>query len=105
MDLYDDRAPHFVFNNLGLAHELAGNFEESREAFEEALLISPFYARAKVNLKRLEVTLASLEASRAYETAKGVTIEDLDVAIDAEPAPEAAETIDVIDEIPEPTLP
>ncbi|MEQ9502135.1 MAG: tetratricopeptide repeat protein [Deltaproteobacteria bacterium] len=107
VDLYEDRAPHFVFNNLGLAHELAGNYEEAREAFEEALLISPFYARAKVNLKRVEVTIASIEEKRSYETAKGVSVEDLDIVheMDLEEAPAAAETIEIADEFPEPTMP
>jgi tetratricopeptide (TPR) repeat protein len=78
IDLYDGDAPHFVFNNLGLAYELTGAFEESREAFEEALLMNPFYARAKLNLKRIEKTIASLEAENAFETAKGITPEDIE---------------------------
>ncbi len=106
VDLYEDRAPHFVFNNLGLAHEMVGNYEEAREAFEEALLVSPFYARAKVNLKRVEVTIASIEEERSYETARGITIDDLevDLAPDAEEATEVPETIEVV-EAPAPTLP
>lgn len=111
VDLYEDRAPHYVFNNLGLAHELVGNYEEAREAFEEALLVSPFYARAKVNLKRVEVTIASIEEARAYETARGVTLDDLETdgdfaeEPDATEAPAVPETIEIVEEIPEPTLP
>ena len=69
VELFEDQAEHFVFNNLGLAHELAGNYEEAREAFEEALLLNPYYSRAKVNLRRVETTLAQLEAKAAFQTA------------------------------------
>lgn len=72
VELFEDEAPHFTFNNLGLAHELGGNYEEAREAFEEALVISPFYATATVNLRRVETTIANLEEKRAFETAKTV---------------------------------
>ncbi len=70
VELFEDDAPHFVFNNLGLAHEMAGNQEEARAAFEEALTISPFYARAKVNLDRVERAIAKTEEGNAFETAK-----------------------------------
>ncbi|MEL7372626.1 MAG: tetratricopeptide repeat protein, partial [Myxococcota bacterium] len=61
VELLDDSTPYFVFNNLGLAHELVGQNEEAREAFEEALLLNPFYTRAKVNLDRVESAIESVE--------------------------------------------
>jgi tetratricopeptide (TPR) repeat protein len=82
VELFEDRAPHFVFNNLGLAHELAGNLEEAREAFAEALAISPFYARAKVNLRRIETTITMEEEKKAFETAKAsdeIESDDLEI--------------------------
>jgi tetratricopeptide (TPR) repeat protein len=75
VELYGEDVPHFVYNNLGLAHELAGNYEEARAAFEEALLTNPFYARAKVNLRRVEATLASIAEESAFRTAQGETFE------------------------------
>jgi Tfp pilus assembly protein PilF len=86
VELYDDAAPAFVFNNLGLAHELAGNFEEAREAFEEALLVSPFYARAKVNLRRIETTIAQISENKAFQTAQGIKASELEP--DGNEAPE-----------------
>lgn len=83
VELFEDQAEHFVFNNLGLAHELAGNYPEAREAFEEALLMNPFYSRAKVNLRRVEATMAQVEAKEAFQTAR------LPSADEAEPAPQA----------------
>jgi tetratricopeptide (TPR) repeat protein len=71
VELYDNQAPAFVYNNLGLAHEQVGHYEEAREAFEEALLVSPFYARAKVNLRRIETTIASISEQNAFQTAQG----------------------------------
>lgn len=83
VELFEDEAPHFTFNNLGLAHELAGNYEEAREAFEEALVISPFYATATVNLRRVETTIANLEEKRAFETAKSVeSLPSVDLELD-----------------------
>jgi tetratricopeptide (TPR) repeat protein len=70
VELFEDEAPHFAFNNLGLAHEMAGNYEEARAAFEEALTVSPFYARAKVNLDRIEKRIAQVEEKAAFDTAK-----------------------------------
>lgn len=70
VELFDDAAPHFVFNNLGLAQELAGNPTKAREAFEEALLVQPFYTRAKVNLERIERSLAQAELDRSVRTAR-----------------------------------
>lgn len=61
VELLDEDAPYYVFNNLGLAHELAGQYEEAREAFEEALHLNPFYPRAKVNLDRVSARIASVE--------------------------------------------
>lgn len=71
VELYDNQAPAFVYNNLGLAHEQEGHYEEAREAFEEALLVSPFYARAKVNLRRVETTIATISEQNAFQTAQG----------------------------------
>ena len=72
IELFEDDAPHFAFNNLGLAHEMAGNYEEARAAFEEALTISPFYSRAKVNLDRVEKLIAEVEEKKSFDTAKTV---------------------------------
>ncbi len=79
VELFEDDTPHFVYNNLGLAHEMAKNHEEAREAFEEALLIRPFYAKARVNLKRVETAIEKLEEKSAFETAEGLAITDVDV--------------------------
>ncbi len=76
VELYDEEAPHFVFNNLGLAHELAQNLEESREAFEEALLVNPFYSRAKLNLDRIEISLSKAEEAASVQTAQGLAVSD-----------------------------
>lgn len=72
VELFNDESPYFVYNNLGLAHELAGNLAEARTAFEEALALNPTYSRAKVNLDRIESTIASREEKTTFETAKGV---------------------------------
>lgn len=111
VDLYEERAPHFVFNNLGLAHELVGNYEEAREAFEESLLVSPFYARAKINLRRVETTIVAVEEARAFQTARGVTIHDLDdtveedLDIDPTVEPDLEIDADFQDDVVEPSLP
>lgn len=72
VELMEDDTPYFVLNNLGLAHELAGQNEEAREAFEEALLLNPFYTRAKVNLDRVAARIEAAQESDAFKTAKGV---------------------------------
>lgn len=74
VELYEDDAPYFVFNNLGLAHEMAANLDEAREAFEEALLMNPFYSKAKVNLSRIEASMAKAEEAAAFQTAQGVKL-------------------------------
>lgn len=62
VELYGDEAPPFVFNNLGLAHEMKKELELARDAFEQALALDPTYARAAVNLKRVEDAIeATLE--------------------------------------------
>ncbi len=71
VELMEDDTPYYVFNNLGLAHELLGQHEEAREAFEEALLLNPFYTKAKVNLDRIEARIAATQAEEAFETATG----------------------------------
>ena len=75
VELLEDETPYYVFNNLGLAHELVGQHEEAREAFEEALLLNPFYTRAKVNLDRVEARLAAIEEKSAFKTAQGAELE------------------------------
>ena len=72
VELLEDDTPHYVFNNLGLAHELAGQYEEAREAFEEALLLNPFYTRAKVNLDRVSKRLFSEADGGAFNPVKDV---------------------------------
>jgi Tfp pilus assembly protein PilF len=64
VQLYGDDVPFFVFNNLGLARELAGKFEEARDAFEQALVANPEYARARVNLRRVSTTIANAEQAQ-----------------------------------------
>lgn len=71
VELFDDRAPFFVLNNLGLAHEKAGELDEARESFERALVVNPTYARAKVNLERVSTALARLSEEEAFDTASG----------------------------------
>lgn len=70
LELYGDEAPHYVINNLGLAHELLGQWEEAREAFAQTLVRNPFYARAKVNLKRVEKALTEQIEKEAQKTAQ-----------------------------------
>ena len=77
VELFEDDTPHFVYNNLGLAHEMASNHEEAREAFEEALLIRPFYTKARVNLRRVETKIAQLEEKAAFETAQSLSVKDI----------------------------
>ena len=72
VELLDEDAPYFVFNNLGLAHELSGQHEEARDAFAEALLLNPFYTRAKVNLDRVVKRLEAVDLESGFDTAKSV---------------------------------
>jgi superkiller protein 3 len=57
IELYGDETPPFVFNNLGLAYEMQKKLEVARDAFEEALALDPDYARAAVNLARVEAAI------------------------------------------------
>lgn len=84
VELYEHDAPHFVLNNLGLAHELAGNLEGAEEAFEQALVVNPTYSRARVNLERVAASLAELEAKGGFDTAAGPEAEP--TAEEAKPA-------------------
>jgi Tfp pilus assembly protein PilF len=72
VELFGDDTPSFVYNNLGLAHEMAKEYDEARDAFEEALVANPTYARARVNLSRVLTTLANVEEAKKFETAKGI---------------------------------
>lgn len=69
--LFGEDVPHHVLNNLGLALELEGRFEEARGAFEEALAVSPFYVKARVNLRRMERQLAARLEAAARRVADG----------------------------------
>lgn len=69
VELFGENVPSFAYNNLGLAHEMAGNYEEARDAFEEAVTVNPQYARAAVNLKRVLSTIATREEKASYQTA------------------------------------
>lgn len=71
VELFDDDAPHFVLNNLGLAHELAGNLESAEEAFEQALVVNPTYSRARVNLERVARALEAEAEDDGFDTATG----------------------------------
>ncbi len=75
VELYGDQAPHFVYNNLGLAHELLGNYEEAREAFEEAAILNPDYARARLNLRRVTKALEK-ERHREPEASNAIVFGD-----------------------------
>lgn len=75
VELFGENVPYFVYNNLGLAHEMAGNYEEARDAFSEAVAVNPTYARGSVNLKRVMSTIAMLEEKAAYQTANVDTTE------------------------------
>jgi Flp pilus assembly protein TadD len=52
VELFGDRAPRFVFNNLGLAYELRGDVELAHAAFEDALIVDPGYVNAQINRQR-----------------------------------------------------
>lgn len=71
VELFDEEAPYFAFNNLGLAHELAGHLDEAREAFEQALVVNPTYSRARLNLERVSTALAKREETPVFDTASG----------------------------------
>lgn len=62
-ELYGEAVPTYVLNNLGLAYELADRLDEAQETFERAIIQDPSYARAQVNLRRVETHIAAaLEA-------------------------------------------
>ena len=94
VELLDEDAPSYVFNNLGLAHELAGQFEEAREAFEEALHLNPFYTRAKVNLDRVSTRITSADEDQPAEVSKAAAAEpkvaDAEEVVLVEPAADDA---------------
>lgn len=48
-----------VWNNLGYARQLAGDVDLARQAYRRALELDPGYARAQVNLDRLDAGTAS----------------------------------------------
>ncbi|MCC7380449.1 MAG: tetratricopeptide repeat protein [Deltaproteobacteria bacterium] len=77
VELYGDDVPPFVFNNLGLAHEVTGSLADAQDAFEQALVAQPDYARARVNLRRVLTTAANREQ---LEAMKGRTAELSDEA-------------------------
>ncbi len=72
VELFAEDVPYFVYNNLGLAHEMAGNYEEARDAFSEAIAVNPSYARGSLNLKRVMSTIAMIEEKSTFQTASGV---------------------------------
>lgn len=69
--LFGDEVPAYVLNNLGLAHELEGALEPAREAFEQALAASPFYVKARVNLRRVEAAERAAAEANAVHVADG----------------------------------
>lgn len=71
VELFGDEAPHYVLNNLGLAFELSGRLEAARGAFEEALALSPFYVKARVNLRRIDRALDEVLETSARRVADG----------------------------------
>ncbi len=94
LELFEEDVPHFVFNNLGLAYEQAELHEDARDAFEQALIVSPLYARARLNLERVLTTLAQLDEQEAVDNAlAAVDIEDdeADVELDDELGVDEAE--------------
>ncbi len=44
----------FFYNNLGVAHEALGNYQQSKQAFQTALSLDSNYEKADINLKRVE---------------------------------------------------
>lgn len=61
-----EQTPAYVFNNLGLAHELRDELLLARTAFEDALMTDPSYVNAQVNLRRVDEALrrrAEVEAN------------------------------------------
>lgn len=69
VDLFNESVPAFVFNNLGLAYEHEGSLDDARAAFEEALLLDPEYARARVNLDRVLSRLEEASEKASFDTA------------------------------------
>ena len=57
--LFRGDVPPYTYNNLGLAFELEGRLVQAQAAFAQALHVSPFYVKARVNLERVERTLES----------------------------------------------
>ncbi|MEL6183010.1 MAG: tetratricopeptide repeat protein [Myxococcota bacterium] len=69
--LFGEDVPHHVHNNLGLALELDGRLEEARAAFEDALAVSPFYVKARVNLRRVDEGIEKRLEAAARRVADG----------------------------------
>ncbi len=66
--LFDAEVPDFVYNNLGLAYELNKQIEDAREAYHLALAANPDYAKARVNMERvnkMEVTQTQTQTQTA----------------------------------------
>ncbi len=71
VELFGAEVPGYVLNNLGLALELVGRLEAARAVFGEALAEEPMYVKARVNLRRIEASLAARETARARVVADG----------------------------------
>ena len=78
--IYSDLDPK-IWNNLGVLYFSKGDFEEARRLFEEAVMLSPHYYDALVNLRdtcrelkgyraaaEFERTLSGLSVNRNHET-------------------------------------
>lgn len=57
LECFGERAPRFVYNNLGLGLELQGDLLGAERAFQEALHVDPSYVNARVNLDRVQARL------------------------------------------------
>ena len=90
IELFGDDVPHYVLNNLGLAFELEGRLEAARGAFEEAMALSPFYVKARVNLRRVDRALAARMEEAAQEVADGASPSAVVSAAAAPPAETSA---------------
>jgi tetratricopeptide (TPR) repeat protein len=65
LEMFEERPPRFVYNNLGLALELQAKLEPARRAFEDALSVDPRYTRAHVNLQRVEAAIRATAVARS----------------------------------------
>ena len=59
---------HYIYNELGRAYSLLNDFKSSVDAYEEALRISPSYARPMVGLAKLYTQVGDINNALNYYT-------------------------------------